>query len=267
MLFSLKHIRPSLSTLAFICLSACSQTNISDETLITNDVKGNEVARAEEPAYKVRVETHGHPYYYSYKNATSILCAAISKAPETIEGYHPIHAINAFPSQNSSSLLRARAWAYNGRATPQQNLVNAINNTRPIWRPYYRYDYTERYVFKYCMPPEQKSVVTNYFNTMRACRSYNFSIRLEKTSGGMAIDGDNGRQCTTLSEQLIKINLQGYSPKNASIGQLGTTFTGGLLKTGDSGAMLKAMKNCDQQSKRFNMEYDKEHNQLTFSCI
>jgi len=90
----------------------------------------------------------------------------------------------------------------------------------------------------------------------------------EQRRGGVSIHGSNNRACGILGRELIEVNLDGYSPTvRSKVAELGTSLTGGIVKTGDSGAMLKALNQCIDAGKDFDMNYIQLDDRLVFRCI
>ncbi|MGS2723801.1 hypothetical protein ACVBEJ_08640 [Porticoccus sp. GXU_MW_L64] len=183
------------------------------------------------------------------------MCRAIGKAPTTIEGYHPIHAIRTFPGPYERHL----GHYYDFDLKPHENLSNRLNSGRSYGRELYGYGPRHTWVYKKCMGAPQQALVDNLIDVMRACDAGNFGIYVEKIGGGVAVEGDNGRNCRPLYDELIKVHLQGYKP--SLLGSI-TGFFGGA----QVGPMVKAFDRCESAGKEFSMEYGTETNKLTFSC-
>lgn len=231
---------------ALICffLSSCSTTSIDDQTARETAVKsGND--------YKIKVEGHTHGAHYWFPEKK--MCNAIKKAPDTLESYHPIHAIETFPSPYERPLRRG----YDFDLKPSENLVQKLGSGKVYGRTYYDYGPRESFVYKRCMTSSQKTLVDHFMSTMRACYGSSFGIYIEKFGGGASIEGDNGRDCYSLGGELIKAHAQGYSPSFIE----GVT---GLFGGGQVGSIIKVFDRCRAANKRLDMSY--QDDKLIFNC-
>ena len=241
-------MKRSLLSIPLLCLflASCSTVDIDDQTQ-------GEIPIKQDKQSSITVNTHDHGAHYWFPERK--MCGAIRKAPETIEGYHPIEVIKTYPSPYERPL----GYYYDFGLNPQENLSNKLNSGRAYGRERYRYGPRHTWVYKKCMTGQQKALVDNFIAVMRACNAGNFGIYLEKIGGGVAVEGDNGRNCHPLAQELVKVHLQGYTPS------LATSFTG-FFGSGQSGSIVKAFGRCDDAGKDFEMNYLPENEKLTFSC-
>lgn len=233
---------------SFLCLFtvSCSTTSIDDQTAGETPVR-------DAPEYTVSVEGHDHGAYYWYPEKH--MCGAIRKAPETIKGYHPIQAIETFPSPYERHL----GHYYDFDLKPHVNLSIKLNSGRAYGRERYGYGPRHTWVYKHCMSAPQKALVDNFMDIMRACNGANFGIYVEKDGGGASIEGDNGRKCRALGTELVKVHLQGYKP--SLLGSITGFFGGAQIDP-----MIKAFDRCESAEKEFKMGFDRATNKLSFSC-
>ena len=224
----------------------CSTTSIDDQTT-------SEQATNLKPEHSVSYESHTHGVYHWFPE--KLMCNAIKNAPETIESYHPIYATTTFPSPYERPLRHG----YDKEVKPFENLYQKLSSGKIYgYRPS-GFKPRDSFVYKRCMTSEQKALVDNFVDTMRHCSSGNFDIYIEKLGAGLHIQGDNGRNCQALGNALINVHLQGYQPNLID-------KVNSLVGSGNTGAIIEAFDRCADANKRFNMAYDRQSDQLTFSC-
>ncbi len=228
-----------------IFLASCSTTSIDDQTKDETPVqKGSE--------YTLKTEVHTHDYY---RPPEKHMCKAIAQMLVNRNDYHPLQIIEVFPSPYGRPL----GFHYDFDMTPRDNLLNRLNSGKVYGRVYEDYGPRHSYVYKNCMALDRKALVDDYMGVMRRCYGSSFGIYIEKYGGGITIEGDNGRDCYTLGNELIKVHLQGH--KNSPFNFLITVAHGG-----QTGEMIAAYDRCNRANKAFSMEYDKQEDRLTFSC-
>jgi len=241
-------MKRNLLVTCFFCLlnASCTTTNIDDQTQGETPTK---------PAndYTLNVESYDHGAHYWFPERK--MCNAIRKAPETLEGYHPIYAIETFPSPYEYPLRHG----YNFDLKPHENLSQKLSSGHIYGRAHYGYSPRDSFVYKQCLSSPQRALIDDFMNTMRACYGGSFGIYIEKFERGISIEGDNGRNCSALSDELVKVHLQGYKP--SFLGSVGGVFGGAEV-----GSMVKALDRCESAVKGLDMAYDNESDKLVFSC-
>lgn len=234
------------TTIFCLLIASCTTTTVDDQTV-------GETPNLKKHEYTVRSEVHTHHVYY--KRPEEHMCKAIAQTLVNTNDYHPMHIIETFPSPYGRPL----GYGYNYELSPYENMSNKLNSGKVYGRVHEDYGPRHSYVYKNCMALEKKVLVDDYMSIMRSCYGMSFGVYIEKYGGGVSIEGDNGRDCHALGNQLIKVHLQGY--KNSPLNFLITVAHGG-----QKGEMIAAYDRCVNAGKNFDMEYDKQQDKLRFSC-